>query len=68
MDKILQSTGRGGHVSVTNDGATILKSVLIDVRAPVPASPFPLPPAAFFCRVLHNARTPGAAPHLTPPN
>jgi len=30
MDKILQSTGRGGHVSVTNDGATILKSVLID--------------------------------------
>ena len=32
MDKILQSTSRGGHVSVTNDGATILKSVLIDVR------------------------------------
>merc|ERR1719165_20672 len=31
MDKILQSTGRGGHVSVTNDGATILKSVLIDI-------------------------------------
>lgn len=30
MDKILQSTGRGGQVSVTNDGATILKSVLID--------------------------------------
>lgn len=30
MDKILQSTSRGGHVSVTNDGATILKSVLID--------------------------------------
>ena len=33
MDKILQSTSKGGHVSVTNDGATILKSVLIDVRA-----------------------------------
>jgi len=32
MDKILQSTSKGGHVSVTNDGATILKSVLIDVR------------------------------------
>ena len=30
MDKILQSTSRGGHVSVTNDGATILKSGLID--------------------------------------
>merc|ERR1711975_157893 len=30
MDKILQSTSKGGHVSVTNDGATILKSVLID--------------------------------------
>ena len=32
MDKILQSAGRGNAVSVTNDGATILKSVLIDVR------------------------------------
>merc|ERR1712054_649601 len=30
MDKILQSVGRGNSVSVTNDGATILKSVLID--------------------------------------
>jgi len=30
MDKILQSSDRGGNVSVTNDGATILKSVLID--------------------------------------
>jgi len=30
MDKILQSAGRGNAVSVTNDGATILKSVLID--------------------------------------
>uniref|UniRef100_A0A7S0LGV3 CCT-beta n=1 Tax=Coccolithus braarudii TaxID=221442 RepID=A0A7S0LGV3_9EUKA len=30
MDKILQSVGRGNMVSVTNDGATILKSVLID--------------------------------------
>mmetsp|Transcript_23993 Transcript_23993/g.77445 ORF Transcript_23993/g.77445 Transcript_23993/m.77445 type:complete len:366 (-) Transcript_23993:37-1134(-) len=30
MDKILQSSSRGGAVSVTNDGATILKSVLID--------------------------------------
>jgi len=30
MDKILQSTGRSNSVSVTNDGATILKSVLID--------------------------------------
>ena len=33
MDKILQSSDRGGNVSVTNDGATILKSVLIDVRS-----------------------------------
>jgi len=34
MDKILQSSDRAGNVSVTNDGATILKSVLIDVRPP----------------------------------
>ncbi|KAH9605298.1 hypothetical protein KSS87_009180 [Heliosperma pusillum] len=30
MDKILQSTGRGHHVTVTNDGATIMKSLQID--------------------------------------
>ncbi|PIA50270.1 hypothetical protein AQUCO_01300780v1 [Aquilegia coerulea] len=30
MDKILQSTGRGRNISVTNDGATILKSLHID--------------------------------------
>ncbi|XP_042057290.1 T-complex protein 1 subunit beta [Salvia splendens] len=30
MDKILQSTGRGHGVTVTNDGATILKSLHID--------------------------------------
>ena len=30
MDKILQSAGQGNQVHVTNDGATILKSVLID--------------------------------------
>eukprot|EP00252_Welwitschia_mirabilis_P015872 TRINITY_DN35261_c0_g1_i1.p1 TRINITY_DN35261_c0_g1~~TRINITY_DN35261_c0_g1_i1.p1 ORF type:complete len:528 (+),score=155.54 TRINITY_DN35261_c0_g1_i1:210-1793(+) len=30
MDKILQSTGKGHSVSVTNDGATILKSLHID--------------------------------------
>ncbi|KAH7523443.1 hypothetical protein FEM48_Zijuj06G0011400 [Ziziphus jujuba var. spinosa] len=30
MDKILQSTGRGRAVTVTNDGATILKSLHID--------------------------------------
>ncbi|CAI0435416.1 unnamed protein product [Linum tenue] len=30
MDKILQSTGRGQTVTVTNDGATILKSLHID--------------------------------------
>ncbi|RAL40657.1 hypothetical protein DM860_006727 [Cuscuta australis] len=30
MDKILQSTGRGHSVTVTNDGATILKSIHID--------------------------------------
>ncbi|KHG21047.1 T-complex 1 subunit beta [Gossypium arboreum] len=30
MDKILQSTGRGHEVTVTNDGATILKSLHID--------------------------------------
>lgn len=30
MDKILQSMGRGQEVTVTNDGATILKSVYVD--------------------------------------
>lgn len=30
QDKILQSTGRGRSVTVTNDGATILKSLHID--------------------------------------
>ena len=30
QDKILQSTGRGNSVTVTNDGATILKSLHID--------------------------------------
>ena len=30
MDKILQSMGRGETVTVTNDGATILKSLYID--------------------------------------
>ncbi|KAL6884598.1 hypothetical protein ACP4OV_010534 [Aristida adscensionis] len=30
MDKILQSTGRSRSVTVTNDGATILKSLHID--------------------------------------
>ncbi|KAF9608313.1 hypothetical protein IFM89_008935 [Coptis chinensis] len=30
QDKILQSTGRGHNISVTNDGATILKSLHID--------------------------------------
>ncbi|KAK6131362.1 hypothetical protein DH2020_034903 [Rehmannia glutinosa] len=33
MDKILQSTGRGHSVTVTNDGATILKSLHIDNAA-----------------------------------
>eukprot|EP00850_Spirogloea_muscicola_P018865 SM000177S03198 [mRNA] locus=s177:250731:253896:+ [translate_table: standard] len=30
MDKILQSTGRGQSIMVTNDGATILKSLHVD--------------------------------------
>ena len=30
QDKILQSTGRGREVMVTNDGATILKSLHVD--------------------------------------
>eukprot|EP01089_Gocevia_fonbrunei_P002494 TRINITY_DN1244_c0_g1_i1.p1 TRINITY_DN1244_c0_g1~~TRINITY_DN1244_c0_g1_i1.p1 ORF type:complete len:537 (-),score=151.12 TRINITY_DN1244_c0_g1_i1:25-1635(-) len=30
MDKILQSTGRMGEVTVTNDGATILKAIHLD--------------------------------------
>ena len=30
MDKILQSVGRGKSVTVTNDGATILKSIYVD--------------------------------------
>jgi len=33
QDKILQSTGRGHNVTVTNDGATILKSLHIDSPA-----------------------------------
>ncbi|CAM8967779.1 unnamed protein product [Rhodiola kirilowii] len=33
IDKILQSTGRGRSVTVTNDGATILKSLHIDNAA-----------------------------------
>ncbi|XP_076902999.1 T-complex protein 1 subunit beta-like [Bidens hawaiensis] len=33
MDKILQSAGRGHSVIVTNDGATILKSLVIDNAA-----------------------------------
>jgi hypothetical protein len=34
QDKILQSTGRGQNVTVTNDGATILESLHIDNPAP----------------------------------
>jgi chaperonin GroEL (HSP60 family) len=34
QDKILQSTGGGQNVTVTNDGATILKSFHIDNPAP----------------------------------
>ena len=30
MDKILQSMGRGQAITVTNDGATILKSIYVD--------------------------------------
>ena len=30
QDKILQSLGRGQGVTVTNDGATILKSLYVD--------------------------------------
>jgi T-complex protein 1 subunit beta len=30
MDKILQSVQRGRNVTVTNDGATILKSIYVD--------------------------------------
>jgi T-complex protein 1 subunit beta len=30
QDKILQSMSRGNEVTVTNDGATILKSVYVD--------------------------------------
>ncbi len=30
QDKILQSMGRGQEVTVTNDGATILKAIYID--------------------------------------
>ena len=34
MDKILQSvSGRNGDVMVTNDGATILKSIALDIPA-----------------------------------
>lgn len=30
QDKILQSMGRGQEVTITNDGATILKSIYVD--------------------------------------
>jgi hypothetical protein len=30
QDKILQSMGRGQAITITNDGATILKSIYID--------------------------------------
>ena len=30
MDKILQSVQKGNDVTVTNDGATILKSIYVD--------------------------------------
>jgi hypothetical protein len=30
MDKILQSVSKGSQVTVTNDGATILKSIYVD--------------------------------------
>ncbi len=30
MDKILQSVSQGEQVTVTNDGATILKSIYVD--------------------------------------
>ena len=30
MDKILQSMGRGQGITITNDGATILKSIYVD--------------------------------------
>jgi len=33
MDKILQSTSEGGNITITNDGATILKSIYIDNAA-----------------------------------
>lgn len=33
MDKILQSMGRGETITVTNDGATILKSLYVDNAA-----------------------------------
>jgi T-complex protein 1 subunit beta len=33
MDKILVSMGQGQHVTVTNDGATILKSIYVDNAA-----------------------------------
>lgn len=30
QDKILQSLGRGNEITVTNDGATILKAIYVD--------------------------------------
>jgi chaperonin GroEL (HSP60 family) len=46
QDKILQSTGRGHNVTVTNDGATILKSLHVDnpaAKVLVGASPLAVP-------------------------
>ena len=45
QDKILQSMGRGQEVTVTNDGATILKSLYVDnpaAKVLVGESPKPL--------------------------
>lgn len=43
QDKILQSTGRGHSITVTNDGATILKSLHVDN-----------PAAKVLVGILHN--------------
>jgi hypothetical protein len=64
QDKILQSMGRGQKAMVTNDGATILKSIYVDNPAakvlvgvsPILAVPFllfglfsPQEPIVYYC-------------------
>ena len=65
MDKILQSMGRGQEVTVTNDGATILKSIHVDnpaARVLVGAWPRRRGAAAACCCAAARGSCGGVAP------